>query len=107
MNTYTAREGEVAEYGREGESSVVAGEAGRYARAGWRLRELHRGSPAPASRPSFYAPLPPPAQVFKTSLEYWNFFVPEIYSSSCAVETAMVFSFAPQVCIGGVGSTDP
>ncbi|GAX79005.1 hypothetical protein CEUSTIGMA_g6445.t1 [Chlamydomonas eustigma] len=34
-------------------------------------------------------------EVFKTSLEYWNFFVPEIYASTCAIQTSLVFSFAP------------
>ena len=49
----------------------------------------------------YHSPLSPSTphpmcpQVFKTCLDYWNYFVPDIYASSCAVETAMVFSFAP------------
>ncbi|MEW5316465.1 MAG: hypothetical protein WDW38_007837 [Sanguina aurantia] len=38
-------------------------------------------------------------EVFKTCLDYWNFFVPDVYSSSCGSggpdPTALSFSFAP------------
>mmetsp|Transcript_36522 Transcript_36522/g.81303 ORF Transcript_36522/g.81303 Transcript_36522/m.81303 type:complete len:1073 (+) Transcript_36522:318-3536(+) len=34
-------------------------------------------------------------EVFKTCLDYWNYFVPDIYASACAVDPNVVFSFAP------------
>eukprot|EP00798_Chlamydomonas_sp_ICE-L_P000521 gene521-1934_t len=34
-------------------------------------------------------------EVFKTCLDYWNFFVPDVYASTCAMDPALVFSFAP------------
>ncbi|KAF5832627.1 armadillo-type protein [Dunaliella salina] len=35
-------------------------------------------------------------EVFKTCLDYWNYFVPDVYASACTVEATPTFSFAPQ-----------
>lgn len=34
-------------------------------------------------------------EVFKTCLDYWNYFVPDIYGSVCAMDHNVQFSFAP------------
>ncbi len=35
----------------------------------------------------------PDEEVFKITLDYWNFLVPDIYSSVCTITTAGQFSF--------------
>jgi hypothetical protein len=37
---------------------------------------------------------PPPLQVFKICLDYWNFFVPDVYSSAAVADANITFSFA-------------
>uniref|UniRef100_A0A7S0WF70 Importin N-terminal domain-containing protein n=1 Tax=Chlamydomonas leiostraca TaxID=1034604 RepID=A0A7S0WF70_9CHLO len=34
-------------------------------------------------------------EVFKTCLDYWNYFVPDVYTSSCTMDPTTVFSFSP------------
>ena len=34
-------------------------------------------------------------EVFKTCLDYWNYFVPDVYASACTVDAGLGFTFAP------------
>lgn len=36
-------------------------------------------------------------EVFKTCLDYWNYYVPDVYTSACQVEPSALFAFTPQV----------
>lgn len=33
-------------------------------------------------------------EVFKSCLDYWNFFVPDVYASACSIDPSVQFSFA-------------